>query len=69
MTTIQTATVEVFLKAFHGLTRSQRHIFLGELLHEPAYRQDLMDAALVETRRLEPSKSLHSYIAKRSKRK
>ena len=67
--TTQTATVQVFLKAFHGLTKSQRQVFLEELLHEKAYREDLLDLALVEARRHEPSRPYRQYLAERSGRR
>ena len=67
--TTQTATVQVFLKAFHGLTKSQRQVFLEELLHEKAYREDLLDLALVEARRHEPSRPYRHYLAERSSRR
>ena len=68
MTTTQTATVQVFLKAFHGLTKSQRNVFLEELLREKAYREDLLDLATIEARRHEPGRPLRQYLAERSGR-
>ena len=46
MTTTQSATVKVFLKAFHGLSKAQRHVFLDELLRERAYREDLLNSSI-----------------------
>ena len=68
MTTTQTATVQVFLKAFHGLTKTQRHVFFEELLREKAYREDLVDLATIEARRHEPGRPLRQYLAERSGR-
>ena len=68
MTTTQTATVQVFLKAFHGLTKSQRHVFLEELLREKTYREDLLDLATIEARRHESGRPLRHYLADRSGR-
>ena len=61
--TTQTATVQVFLKAFRGLTKSQRQVFLEELLHEKPYREDLLDLATIEARRHEPGRPLRQYLA------
>ena len=66
--TTQAATVQVFLKAFHGLTKSQRQVFLEELLREKTYREDLLDIATVEARRHEPSRSFRHYLAERARR-
>lgn len=60
--TAQRATVAVFLKAFHGLTKSQRQLFLEELLHERTYREDLLDIATIEARRHESGKVLRSHL-------
>ena len=66
MTTHQTATVKVFLAAFRGLSKSQRQVFLDELLREKAYREDLLDLAVVEARRHESSRPYRQYLADRS---
>ena len=68
MTTSQYAAVEVFLKAFHGLTKSQRQRFLEELLREKSYREDLLDLAVIEARSHEPGRPLRHYLAERSSR-
>jgi len=65
MTATQTATVKVFLSAFRGLTKSQRQVFLEELLREKTYREDLLDLAVIEARRHEPARALRQYIAER----
>ena len=65
MTTTQTATVKVFLAAFRGLSKSQRQVFLDELLREKAYREDLLDLAVVEARRHESARPYRQYLAER----
>ena len=65
----QTATVHIFLKAFRGLTKSQRQIFLEELLREKTYREDLLDLATVEARRHEAGRPLRHYLAERVSRR
>ena len=69
MTASQYATVAVFLKAFHSLSKTQQQVFLKELLHERTYREDLLDLATVEARRHEPSRPLRHYLAERSRRR
>lgn len=66
MMTTHAATVQVFLKAFRGLTKSQRQVFLEELLRERSYREDLLDLATVEARRREPGRPLRDYFTERS---
>ena len=61
--TTQIATEQVFLKAFRGLTKSQRQIFLDELLHEKPSREDLLDLATIEARRHESGRPLRQYLA------
>ena len=66
--TTQTATVEVFLRAFRGLTKAQRSHFLEEVLRERAYREDLLDVATIEARRHESGRPLRDYLAERARR-
>jgi hypothetical protein len=68
MTVSQNAMVAVMLKAFRGLSKGQRQLFLEELLRERAYREDLLDAATIQARRNEPARPLKDYLAERSKR-
>ena len=56
-------------KAFRGLTKSQRQVFLEQLLREKAYREDLLDLALIEARRHEPSRPYREYLAERTARR
>ena len=61
MTMTRIATVNIFLQAFRGLTKSQRKLFLEELLREKPYREDLLDLAAVEARRHEPGWPFRHY--------
>lgn len=68
MTTAQ-ATVDVFLKAFQGLSREQQTVFLDRLLHQKRYREDLTDLATFEEREQEAGAcSLQEYLAARAHR-
>ncbi len=55
MTITHRATVQVFLQAFHGLSKSQRQAFLDELFREQAYREDLLDLAIEELEAQNPA--------------
>lgn len=66
MTIARTATVEVCLRAFRGLSKPQRQLFLESLLREKTYREDLLDLATIEARRHEPGRPLRQYLADRS---
>lgn len=49
------ATAEVFLTAFQALSQDARDIFLSHLAKDRELMEDLMDIALIEERRSEPS--------------
>lgn len=68
MTTTQQATVEVFWKAFRGLSRPERTAFVGHLLKDEEYSEDLYDLALIESRRQEPGRPLRAYLKDRARR-
>ena len=68
MTTTQQATVEVFWKAFRGLSRPERAAFVGHLLQDDEYSEDLYDLALIESRRQEPGRPLRDYLKDRARR-
>ena len=60
--------MQVFLRAFRGLTKVQRQVFFDELLRERAYREDLLDVAMIETRRHEAGRPLRDYLSERTRR-
>lgn len=62
MTTID-ATSEVFMTAFRALPKKTREAVLGKMLSDKEFREDLMDAALIEQRRKEPSRPLKEYLS------
>jgi hypothetical protein len=67
MTTID-ATSEVFMTAFRALPKKAREAVLGKMLSDKEFREDLVDAVLIEQRRKEPSRSLESYLSGRRKK-
>jgi hypothetical protein len=57
MTTAE-ATAEVFWTAFLAMSRPERKAFLERLLSDSRMREDLLEAALIEDRKNEPTKRL-----------
>ena len=61
------ATSEVFMTAFRALSKKAREAVVGKMLSDKEFREDLMDVALIEQRRKEPSRPLKEYLAARKK--
>jgi hypothetical protein len=57
------ATAEVFWRAFAAMTEKERRAFLERLIADPALREDLLDAALIEQRKHEPTRPLDEVLA------
>ena len=57
------ATAEVFWTAFRVLSRKEQQTVLQRLLKDKSLRQDLIDLAVIENRRREPSWPLREYLA------
>ena len=58
------ATAEVFWTAFVAMNAKERQAFLERLIADPRVREDLMDAALIEERRNEPTRPLKEVLAR-----
>ncbi len=56
------ATAEVFWTAFRVLPRKEQQAVLQRLLKDKALRQDLIDLAIIESRRREPARPLRQYL-------
>jgi hypothetical protein len=67
VTTID-ATSEVFMTAFRALPKKAREAVVGKMLSDREFREDLMDAAIIEQRRREPSRSLEEYLSARGRK-
>jgi len=63
------ATSEVFLTAFRALKKRDREAVLEKLLRDKEVVEDLIDIAIIEQRRKEPSRRLDEYLANKRKRK
>jgi hypothetical protein len=62
MTSAQ-ATAEVFWTAFLSMSEKERQAFLERLIADPRLREDLLDAALIEERKGEPTRPLDEVLA------
>jgi hypothetical protein len=56
---------KVFFHAFRTMDSQEKEYFLEELLKDKKYREDLIDIALIEARRNEPSRSFREYLSER----
>jgi len=54
--------------AFQALSTPERRAVVERLLQDRDFREDLIDIALIEERRSEPSRPLREYLAKRQHR-
>jgi hypothetical protein len=62
------ATSEVFMTAFRALPKKVREAVVDKMLSDKEFREDLMDAAIIEQRRKEPSRPLEQYLADRKRK-
>jgi hypothetical protein len=56
------ATAEVFWTAFQVLSSKEQQEFLSRIVKDKTLREDLMDLALIESRRAEPARPLRQYL-------
>jgi hypothetical protein len=66
MITATEATAEVFWIAFRALPQQERDAVIEKLLEEQEFLEDIIDLAIIERRKPEPSRSLDEYLAERS---
>ena len=62
-TITEEARTEVFWLAFKGLPRKEQHLIVQKLLQDREFVEDLLDIAIIEQRRSEPSRPLEEYLA------
>jgi hypothetical protein len=62
------ATSEVFMTAFRALPKKAREAVVDKMLNDGEFREDLMDTAIIEQRRKEPSRHLEAYLSGRRKK-
>jgi len=63
------ATAEVFFTAFEALSKKEKRAFIIRLLQHKEFSEDLADAAIMDKRRNEPSRSLDAYLSERADRR
>jgi hypothetical protein len=61
------AKAEVFWLAFKGLPKKDQQRIVEKLLQDREFVEDLLDIAIIEQRRSEPSRSLEEYLADQEK--
>jgi hypothetical protein len=62
------AVAEVFLTAIRSLPKRERERILAGLVKDRDLRRDLMDLAVIEHRRNEPSRHFRQYLKAREER-
>ena len=62
------ARAEIFLMALHSLSKKEREQILTRLLEDEEFREDVLDIALYESRKDEPSRPFRDYLAERRKK-
>lgn len=62
MITATEATAEVFWIAFRALPKKEKDAIIEKLLEEQEFLEDLIDLAIIEHRKIEPSRSLDEYL-------
>jgi hypothetical protein len=56
------AKAEIFFLAFKSMSKKEKDIILNRLVNDNEFREDLIDIALVEQRKNEPSYSFEEYL-------
>ena len=56
------ATAEIFWTAFQVLPRKEQQAILQRILKDKGLREDLIDLAVIESRRAEPARPLRQYL-------
>ena len=62
------ATAEVFWAAFQALPKREREAIVDKLLTDSEFREDLVDIALLEQRRHEPTRPLEGYLKRKARK-
>lgn len=61
------AKAEVFWLAFKGLAKKEQQLVVQKLLQDREFLEDLIDIAIIEERRSEPSRPLEEYLIEQGK--
>jgi hypothetical protein len=60
------AKAEIFSMAFKSMSKEEKDIVLKKLLEDREFREDIIDIALIEQRRNEPSYSFDDYLGNKN---
>ena len=60
------AKAENYLNAFNSLSKEEKKVVLVNLLKDPDFREDLIDIAIIEQRKDEPSRPLEEYLKEKN---
>ena len=63
------ATAEVFLTAFHALSKKEREKVILGITRDKKMREDLIDLAIIQARKKEPARPFREYLQNRNKNK
>ncbi len=61
------AKADVFWMAFKSLPKKEKQSVIERLLKDTEFMEDLIDIAIIEQRREEPSRLLENYLSEREK--
>jgi hypothetical protein len=59
------AQAEIFWLAFKGLPKKEQQLIVQKLLQDREFVEDLLDIAIIEQRRCEPSRPLKDYLVEK----
>jgi hypothetical protein len=62
------ARADVFFTAFNTLPRREKKAIVEKIMHDPEFREDLIDVAIAEQRIHEPSRNIDDYLKDRHPR-
>ena len=65
----QEAVSRIFWMAFKTMPKTQQNVFISMLCQDNETRQDLMDLALIESRRHEKARPFSEYLASSRKKR
>ncbi len=68
MTNVVREKAEAVYKTFRRLKPAEREGVVELLLHDPTFREDLLDIATIEHRRHEQGRPLREYLSSRAKK-
>lgn len=65
---VKNAQAEIFIQAFKSLRKKDKDAFFERLLDIKEYKEDLIDLAILESRKKEPRRPLRDYLASKAKK-